>query len=240
MKAIDVFERYEKKYLMTRSQYKKLKMVLKERMEIDEYGLHTICNVYFDTPDYYLIRTSLSKPLYKEKFRLRSYGIPKENDKVFLEIKKKFDGIVYKRRIPLTLSEAEQYLYQNKRMKEQTQIGTEIDWMFERYNLLPAVYIAYDRIAMYDKEDPNLRVTFDQNIRFRENNLHLNKGSYGQNILDDERVLMEVKIPGSMPMWMSQLFSELGIFSGSFSKYGYCYNNFMTNMNMKKGGIDCA
>ena len=93
----DVFARYEKKYKLTLSQYAALRRWLQDRMEVDSYGLHTICNIYYDTPDFQLIRTSLEKPVYKEKLRLRSYGVPGGDTPVFVELKKKLDGVVYKR-----------------------------------------------------------------------------------------------------------------------------------------------
>lgn len=236
----EVFKRYEKKYLLTQIQYRKLRKLLDERMEIDEYGLHTICNIYFDTVDYSLIRTSLDKPVYKEKLRLRSYGVPRSGDTVFVEIKKKFDGIVYKRRVSMTLEEAKEYLIYGKKPSVQNQITREIDWVLKRYELSPAVYIAYDRLAMYGKENENLRITFDQNIRYREELLELGEGSFGMNIIQGDMVLMEIKIPDAMPVWMSHMLSELSVSPASFSKYGECYKNYIAVYKKNKGGIYCA
>lgn len=235
-----VFKRYEKKYLLNESKYYELRNALDKKMTADKYGNHTICNVYFDTEDYYLIRTSLQKPLYKEKLRLRSYGVPKSEDIVFVEIKKKFDGIVYKRRAPMKLKDAEQYLIYGKYPEERNQIINEIDWVLKRYTLKPAVYIAYNRVAMYGNEDSNLRVTFDKNIRFRESSLDLRQGSDGNYILDRGMILMEVKIPGAVPVWMGRLFSELEIFPVTFSKYGICYKRYLSESVIKIGGKNYA
>ena len=158
-----VFKRYEKKYLLKGDEYQKVREYLKDRMKVDEYGLSTICNIYYDTPNYDLITRSIEKPIYKEKLRLRSYGIPKEDDTVFLEVKKKYDGIVYKRRIPMKLKDAKESFKQRKIVGADGQIARELDYFLEHYDLKEGTYLAYDRIAMYGIEDPDFRITFDFN-----------------------------------------------------------------------------
>lgn len=236
----DVFRRYEKKYILSEQQHKALIQQLDDFMTMDNYGLHTICNVYFDTDSYELIRSSIEKPLYKEKIRLRSYGIPKSSDTVFIEIKKKFDGVVYKRRTQLSLDEALRYLVQGKQTSASGQILGEIDWFMKRYTPVPKVFIAYDRLALFGNEDANLRITFDQNIRFRECLLDPSKGSWGNPLLEPGKVLMEIKIPGAMPLWLSQILAELDIFPISFSKYGNCYKKHLIYNTYQKGGIHHA
>jgi hypothetical protein len=209
-------------------------------MIVDEYGEADICNIYFDTPSHLLIRNSLEKPVYKEKLRLRSYGTPQEGDKVYIELKKKYKGIVYKRRVKLELSEAEQYLYYNRPMEQPTQITKEIDWFLHFYqNTTPAMYISYQRIAMYGKETPELRVTFDRNILWRDTDLWLEYGSWGNQLLEEEERLMEIKIPGAMPIWLSHILDELEIYPVSFSKYGKGYQESLQTRNheIKKGDI---
>lgn len=245
-----VFKRYEKKYLLTDYQYKFLREKLAEYMEEDSYGLHTINNIYYDTDDYRIIRESLSKPVYKEKLRLRSYGTPTNESNVFLEIKKKYDGVVYKRRISMILEDADQYVRREKQPDKISQITKEIDWFLKSYDLSPKAFIAYDRIALFGKEDADLRITFDTNIRWREENLDLTKGSNGRTLLEPGQVLMEIKIPGVMPLWMSHMLDELEIRSISFSKYGTCFTNHLIHtflhkldekiMDTQIGGIHCA
>ncbi|QOV18158.1 polyphosphate polymerase domain-containing protein [Blautia liquoris] len=223
-----IFKRTEKKYLLTREQYSVIHEVLSKRMEPDMYAEYSICNIYYDTRDFSLIRTSIEKPIYKEKIRLRSYGVPGDYDKVFLEIKKKSQGIVGKRRIILSLQEAEQYL--NKGIYPDSldcQILHEIDFAKDRYQVVPAAYISYDREALSGLEDKNLRITFDQNILCRKEDLHLNSKRYGVPILEENQILMEIKIPGSMPIWLARLLSELKIFPTSFSKYGTYYQQHL-------------
>lgn len=241
----DIFKRYEKKYMLSQLQCKELLKQLKAYMTIDGYGMHTICNIYFDTDNYDLIRTSIEKPLYKEKLRIRSYGVPKPSDTVFLELKKKYQGIVYKRRVQLPLKEAQLYLLRNKQPQVSSQIIREIDWFLNRYQPVPKAYISYDRCALFGKEDSNLRITFDQNILFRDSYLDLSKGNWGQPLLESGNILMEIKIPGSMPLWLSHMLTELEIFPTSFSKYGNCYKEHMVkdhfiNEIYPKGGIICA
>lgn len=236
----EVFKRYEKKYLLTKAQYQLLTSKLRRYMTTDQYGKHTICNIYFDSPNYELIRTSMEKPVYKEKLRLRSYGTPTSQDQVFIELKKKFDGIVYKRRIPILLADACAYLEQRQQPDMKHQIINELDWVLNQYDLSPAAYLAYDRIALFGNEDENLRLTLDFNIRCRDYCLELDQGDYGTALLNPGEVIMEVKIPNTMPLWMSRLFSELQIFPVSYSKYGTYYKNYLSKKTLTKGGIYCA
>ncbi|HWT76106.1 MAG TPA: polyphosphate polymerase domain-containing protein [Mobilitalea sp.] len=220
----DTFKRYEMKYLLNEKQYREMRQMLQDKLKVDQFGETTICNIYFDTPDRRLIRTSLEKPVYKEKLRLRSYGTPYEGDTVFVELKKKYKGIVYKRREKLELFEAERYLYDGEPCERDTQITKEIDWFFNSYqNLIPSMYISYDRIAMYGIEDKDLRITFDSNILWREEELWLGCGIWGNEILEEDQKLMEIKMPGTMPLWLAHILDELEIYPVSFSKYGKGY-----------------
>ena len=237
------FKRYEKKYLMNEKKYKMLRQTIEDKLKIDKYGKVTICNVYFDTPNYQLIRNSLEKPVYKEKLRLRSYGIPQDGDKVFVELKKKFKGIIYKRRAEMKLSVAERYLYERQPLAKPSQITKEIDWFIALYKeVAPAMYISYNRIAMYGVENPELRVTFDSNILWRTEELRLEKGSWGNAILEEGYRVMEIKIPGAMPVWFSHILDELEIYPSSFSKYGVGYQLLkqQNNIQSKKGEIRYA
>lgn len=227
------FKRYEKKYLLNREQYERLQERLQPYIQLDQYGLHTICNIYYDTDQFDLIRTSIEKPPYKEKLRLRSYGIPQEGGKVFLEIKKKWKGVVYKRRISMTLEEAKAYLEEGKSLPADGQIEREIDYFVKFYNPKPKMYIAYDREAYFGKEDNALRITFDRNIRSREEDLQLEMGDAGKLLLDKEFRLMEIKVSGAFPMWLARILSELEIYPTSFSKYGNIYKQNAKRLMME-------
>lgn len=222
-KTQSCFQRFEKKYLLTRAQYDALLEGMRPYLQPDEYGRYTICNIYYDTDDYRLIRASLDKPVYKEKLRLRSYCVPGDGDNVFVELKKKFDGVVYKRRVVMTAAEAADYLSGVSRPREEGQICHEIDWFLRSYRPTPKVFLAYDREALAGREEPELRVTFDTALRWRTDDLDLRRGDRGQPLLSGDQVLMEVKLPGAAPLWLSHLLSETGVFPASFSKYGTCY-----------------
>lgn len=206
--AQTVFNRVEKKYQLSKERFEALWMDLMEYMEVDEFGKHTISNIYYDTPDDLLIRRSIEKPAYKEKLRLRSYGSPTLNDMVFLEIKKKYDGIVNKRRIQLPLYAAYNYLILRIKPFPQTQILSELDYFLSLYDLSPKLFLAYERIALFGKEDPEFRVTFDMNIRSRTEDLRSEHGSRGILLFNDNTHLMEVKITNSTPLWFSKLLSK--------------------------------
>lgn len=209
---------------MTVEQYEQLMEALEGRVEKDEYFESLIMNLYYDTPDYMLIRRSIEKPVYKEKFRLRSYGVPTDDSQVFMEIKKKFKGVVYKRRVRANTAEAVNYMAGGPEPEvNDPQIMEEIHWFCTRYPLQPGMLLAYDRLAWKAVDDPNLRITFDTNIRYRMEDMDMTHGDYGTYLLPDNLVLMEVKIPGAAPMWLSHMLSDLEIFPTSFSKYGRCY-----------------
>jgi SPX domain protein involved in polyphosphate accumulation len=237
-----VFKRYEIKYLINETKFKLLRQRFQEELILDHYGKATVCNIYYDTLDFLLVRSSLEKPVYKEKLRLRSYGTPAANDRVFIELKKKYQGIVYKRRIHAELTDAVNYLNGQKKALEPSQIKSEIDWFISFYkNLRPAMYIAYDRIALHGVENPELRVTFDHNIRYREEDLRLDSKNFGYPLLKEGICLMEVKISGAMPLWMSEILSELEIFPVSFSKYGRGYETLLERKKtLGKGDIKYA
>ena len=226
-----VFKRVEKKYLLTEEQFNNLIKECGNNITADEFGLHTVCNIYYDTNNYELVRKSIEKPIYKEKVRLRSYDTPTGNTKVYLELKKKYDGIVYKRRITLPLNEAKKYL-QNKKIEKDDQISREINYVLSNYDLEPKVYLAYDRCAYYGDENSDLRITFDTNIRSRIEDVDLSLGDAGELLFNERYYLMEVKTAKSLPIWFVKILDNLNIYPTSFSKYGNVYKKML-----KKGMI---
>lgn len=232
---VTVFNRYELKYLLNEEQYKNVREYLSKYMEQDSYGLHTICNIYYDTDNYDLISASIEKPKYKEKLRLRSYGVPKLKSNVFLEIKKKYNKNVNKRRIALPLESAYEYLEKGVLPQvgadySKAIILKEIDFFINRYKTLaPRQFLAYDRIALFGKQDSAFRVTFDQNIRSRDYELALENGDHGNLLLPRGSYLMEVKISSAMPLWFAHMLSDNNIYRVSFSKYGNVYKKLLTS-----------
>ncbi|MDE7405846.1 MAG: polyphosphate polymerase domain-containing protein [Clostridiales bacterium] len=234
MKSICVFKRYEYKYLLTAEQYFAVLNEIEKHMAADKYGKSTIQSLYYDTDDYLLARRSLDKPKYKEKLRMRSYRQAKGDDEVFLELKKKYDGVVFKRRIQLTADDAEHGLFDYVRAQND-QIAKEITYAIDLYKTLaPRILLLYDRTAYFDKNDSGLRVTFDTNIRYRTDRLTLCGGTDGKPVRNDGKILMEIKAGASIPLWLCRLVSSLGIRKTSFSKYGTAYtiehDNLMTEV----------
>lgn len=231
--AIEVFNRYEHKYLLSKNEYEEITKIIEEYMELDSHNkdhkLYTISNLYYDTDDDYLIRKSLSKPVYKEKLRLRSYGVPNENSKVFLEIKKKFNGIVNKRRTTLELNEAYDFVKSGEEpvVKDymNRQVLDEIAYFLKMYDLKPKLYLAYDRIAYFEKGNPDLRISFDCNIRSRREDVELENGDYGKLLLSRDTYLMEIKTSLAKPLWLTEALAKLNLKRKSFSKYGTEFKN---------------
>lgn len=230
-----IFKRVELKYIVTIEQYEMLKDKMKEHMSIDKYGKYSISNIYYDTDNFYLIRNSLEKPCYKEKLRVRSYGVVNEDDYVFVELKKKFKGVVYKRRIDLTQKESVNYLEKGEKLQKSSQITRELDYFMKNYDTIhPAVYLGYEREAYFGLDDNDFRMTFDHDIRFREYDVTLTKGNYGKRVLSKDKVLLEVKCGGALPQWLVDIFSENGIYKTSFSKYGTAFTKYI-HPNMQYG-----
>lgn len=219
------FKRYEKKYLLSREQYELLWRQLEPRLEPDRFFQSTVLSLYYDWEDFRLIRSSIEQPVYKEKLRLRSYNVPGAEGEVFVELKKKYKGIVYKRRVRMREREAEDYLAGRRSSPDDGQISREIDWFLKTNPVQPKVLIACDRRAYVGREEPGLRLTFDSSIRWRETELSLTAGDFGQELLEEGQQLLEIKMPESAPLWLAELLSSLEIFPRSFSKYGQCYKN---------------
>ena len=229
MKYQNVFRRYEIKYILSSAQRRKLMETMKEIMKIDDYGHTTIRNIYFDTDNFRLIRTSLDKPEYKEKLRVRSYRRITEDDDVFVELKKKYESVVYKRRIALPEYLAMDWLAAGGEQPVENQIGDEIEYFRNFYEgIAPKVFLSYEREAYYPVDGSDLRLTLDSNIIARDHDLSLRSGVYGRNVIDRDLTVMEVKVTGSMPMWLIRFLKENNIQKTSFSKYGMYYRNKMT------------
>ena len=218
-KIISVMKRYELKYYLSKDQLDYFINKINNHMKVDKYGVTSIASIYFDTPDFRLINKSIEKPNYKEKLRLRSYGLANENSPTFLEIKRKCEGIVYKRRISLLESEVEELLY-SKESRKRDQISREIEAFLENYqNLEPKYLIIYDRVAYY-QDNGDLRITIDMNPRYRTNDLNLHTSMEGISLLDDGGAILEVKVQHSIPLWLTAILSEGKIYQTSFSKVG--------------------
>lgn len=230
-KFIYTFRRYEKKYLVTKEQADELLKRIGHRMLPDKYGETVICNLYFDTGDYLLIRRSLDKPRYKEKLRIRCYGEPDENSVAFIEIKKKFCKVVYKRRLDTTYKKAIEYIKTGE-TELSGQIKNELDWFLKCYGKLrPSTALFYTRKAFFDAENPELRITVDKDIMWRKDDLDLTLGAYGERLIDDKYRLLEIKIPGAFPVWLAHELSELEIFPMSFSKYGKAFLSYIKELS---------
>lgn len=243
-----IFKRFEIKYMIDEAVFEKLMEVMDGYMIADEHGRSTVCSLYYDTPKHLLIRRSLEHPVYKEKLRLRSYGVAKPSDTVFVELKKKFCSVVYKRRIAMTHAKALSYLAGDGQIADSqiadsqiaesqitdSQIASEINYALKIYeNLAPAVLLSYEREAFYARNNHEFRVTFDRNILWRDYDLSLDKGIYGIPILEDQKVLMEVKTDGAIPRWMVDFLTANKLYKTSFSKYGTAYRAIYDRANQK-------
>ena len=247
--AGDTFQRKEKKYLISSGQYKAIKEGLTSHMRLDDYGATRIDSLYLDSFDHNLICKSLEKPLYKEKLRVRSYGAFSEADAVYVEIKKKFKGIVYKRRVRMSAEGARAY-YTHQMTYEQAQhvypvlqnpendltvgkiqIAREIDAFFKRHpGIEPAMLISCIREAWCpndnDDQDCVDRITFDESISY----VDLLKANAVQRrpVISDDLVVMEIKCAGGYPQWLCDLLGDCGAYPRSFSKYGNAFKRVLS------------
>ena len=224
----DVFERYELKYFLTAHQKKLLLNEMEGRLNLDRYGRTTIRNIYYDTDSFRLIRDSLDHPVYKEKLRVRSYQRADIGDMVFVEIKKKFEDVVYKRRVAVPRLAAEHWIDSKTPLPFSSQITSEIDYFLEFYEGIEAkVFLSYEREAYAGIKDPDFRLTLDENVLARDTELSLGGDIWGTPLLNPGTTLMEVKIAGSMPLWMARFLSDNHISKVSYSKYGTYYKEYL-------------
>ncbi len=222
------FERYEIKYLLTYAQRDALLEHIRPYMALDQYGRTTIRNLYYDTESYLLIRRSIEKPVYKEKLRIRSYRRASGEDTVFVELKKKFKKVVYKRRLTMPQADALAWLAGDDSFAPQGQIANELTYFRNYYgDLRPAVYLSYEREAFYSLDGSEFRLTIDDNILARQENITLDSEPSGTPLLPEGMVMMELKSPGALPLWIVRFLSEHKIYKTSFSKYGNAYEKML-------------
>lgn len=234
MNAQMTFKRYEVKYIMTRRQRDLLIEAMQGHMALDQFGRHTIRNIYFDTDTFRLVRDSIEKPIYKEKLRVRSYKKAGYDSPVFVELKKKYDGVVYKRRLSLPHRAAMNALENGLPLPADSQIAQEIEAFRAFYGptLKPAMLLTYEREAYYPVDGCDLRLTLDENIRWRTQDIDLGGSAMGKMILPADAVLMELKSPGGYPRWIVDFLSDNKIYKTSFSKYGTAYLQMLTENTM--------
>lgn len=238
--TIKTFKRYEIKFVMTKEQAEMIQQAMREhRMELDpfckKHGSYMIYNVYYDNENLDVIHQSLAKPLYKEKLRMRAYNVPvKRDDMVFLELKKKINGIVVKRRATLCYADAVTFLENGaipENLDYEDRIVLEEIAQFQlRYHTKPAVYISYERTAWFAKDNADFRISFDQGILTRRHSVTLADYDYGVELIDSDYRVMEVKIIDQMPIWLCNMLSEMGIYKTAFSKYGYEYKKHLAEI----------
>lgn len=233
------FRRIEIKYVFPEEKCADLMARIQEFLKRDDYSHSTIRNLYYDTEDYRLIRASIDKPLFKQKLRIRSYGAPGENIPVFIELKKKMDGVVFKNRILLPLQEALRHLDDGEPFTGSSRTEREIQWFAASLPLKPKAFLAYERESWKGVSLPELRITFDRNITYRENGLSFADGLDGLPILDPANVLMEIKALGAMPLWLSRALADTAIYPCGFSKYGKGYGLYTARKTfcVKGGGL---
>lgn len=236
MAYTDVFERHEIKYRITAAQKRGLLGELAGYIKPDQYGRSTIRNLYYDTDTFRIVRRSNEKPVYKEKLRVRSYRQTAAGDEVFVELKKKYRSVVYKRRTVMPEQEAMQWLAGCGEPFSRTQIEREIEYFRQFYqNLHPAVFLSYEREAYCAADGADFRLTFDENILARTDRLSLCEGVGGIRILPPGSVLMELKTSAGIPLWMTELLTRYQMFHSSFSKYGTAYQKIICEEDVQGG-----
>ena len=236
MDVITVMKRYEMKYVLSKEQLDYLKNALVGHMVIDQYGKTSIASIYYDTPDYHLIRTSIEKPTYKEKMRLRAYGVVERGEPVYLEIKRKCQGVVYKRRIETSEKDVSRFLKHDDDFIGEGQIAKEMVYFRDYYqNLEPKIMIAYDRTS-YKELDGDIRLTIDENPRYRTYDLNLHTSMDGQPLLPLGGAILEIKVQQEMPLWLADILDKGKIYQSSFSKVGTAYKQSMKPLSYKTEG----
>lgn len=224
----ETFVRFEKKYLLSRSQYEEILRRIKDYTEPDRFHKSEIRSIYYDTKSFEMIRRSIEKPEFKEKLRIRSYGKTLADDKVFVEFKRKLDGIVYKRRTKARCCELLDDI-KSAQFKDE-QIGKEIRYAIDQYQgIRPVIYIGCDRTSYSGTEDKNLRITFDRNICYRMKHLSLNSDPNDRQLTD--KIVMEIKVSDAMPLWLTEILDEVKAYPRGFSKVGSAFEKEIKEIN---------
>ena len=232
---INVMKRYEMKYIVDQDQAAYFLKALEGHMQADRFGKTSIASLYYDTPDRRLINASIEKPDFKEKIRLRSYGLAADDSPVFLELKRKAFDIVYKRRIQSVIPEVDRFFKGEDGIFGEGQISRELQYFKNLYrDLQPACLIIYDRTA-YFEPDGDLRLTIDNSPRYRTDAMELTRSMDGQLLLPKGQSILEVKVQDAMPLWLSKILDDAHIRKSSFSKYGEAYQREM--IKKTNGGI---
>lgn len=229
-----IFSRNEKKYQITQHKAAQLVEAISNKMKPGKYGTYWVQNLFFDTDNWDIIHTSMEKPHYKEKMRLRCYGTPETTDRMFLEFKKKYDGVVYKRRFPIVPAELANYTINEILSRANTQIAKELVYHIQQKGVTEKFYISYNRQEFTGVHDEDLRLTIDSNISYRLDSLFFTQPQLDCSALDPNKFLLEIKMPLSIPLWLSHILSDLGIFASSFSKYAACFTDWSTATTKKK------
>ena len=236
------FKRKEKKYVLEEGDYLALMALISDKLEEDEYPYSHIESLYYDTPDWRMINRSMEKPLYKEKLRVRVYGTPGEHCVAFVELKKKYDGIVYKRRVGMSLEGALAFMDGmdfDEAMKRfpatsddleleptwrDRQIAREICACIDRWApLAPSMAIAVDRTSLRTNDGSGVRMTFDFDSRWRTTHLAFGAAE-GNPLMGPGQVIMEIKAQGSYPLWLVHALDQAKIYPVSNTKYGRAYS----------------
>lgn len=235
MTYLSTFKRYEIKYLLTNRQRQEILRAMRPYMKLDKYGHTVIRNIYYDTESFRLIRRSLEKPVYKEKLRVRSYGAASGEDPVFVELKKKYKKVVYKRRLTVSEQDAMNCFENGAPLPVHSQIADEIEYFRSFYTgLRPAVFLTYEREAFFETNGGDFRVTFDENILYRDHDISLGAEIYGTPLLEKGCSLMEIKTAGGIPLWMTEALNDMRIYQTSFSKYGAAYLDIKNKTKFSK------
>lgn len=236
------FKRYELKFIIESTQREALLKAMEGHLALDSFGHSEIRNIYYDTDSWRLIRRSIEKPWYKEKLRVRSYGQSTDDSPVFIELKKKYEKVVYKRRLSLPYLKAMDGLCSDNVLnvaESDRQVALEIENFKSFYgpSLHPAMLLSYEREAFYPIDGVDFRLTIDENLLWRVGEIDLRAPIGGQFILPPEQMILELKTPGGLPIWVTRFLSAQRIYKTSFSKYGTAYKQMIASSQSAAGRV---
>jgi len=219
---VKIITRQEVKYLISRASHDALLRDLANHLVPNKFFAQTIHNVYFDNDTNDLILRSIEKKEFKDKLRLRAYHMDGELGNPLIELKKKYKGTSYKRRIKLTIEQARD-LINGGALNHTGQIADEMRFLIARTGCTPKMYIGYDRASYDVVGHDDLRITFDSNVRCRTTNLDFAPNPADKNIIDADHYILEIKAADTFPLWLTDALTRNGIFPQSFSKYARAF-----------------
>jgi len=233
------FQRYEIKYWLTEERYFDVRDEIQRYMELDPYchdrphHAYPIWSLYLDTFDFATFEERLDGLIFRQKYRLRTYGADKPfedalTDPLFVEIKKKQNKVILKDRSLIKVREALDLLdhasgnpFMQTLPLAQKKTMERFVFFQNHLSLGPQIAVKYEREAYFGENDRNVRVTFDRNLCAKESRALAEMYTETKNWFHhrNPQIIFEIKVYDAMPQWLVNILRRFQLRSEPISKY---------------------